>query len=217
LIERLLPDVVACAETREDALDAELFPEEEASLGRSVDRRRQEFITGRACARLALSRLGIEPVAIPSGPSGEPMWPPGVVGSITHCAGYRASAVARSTDAATVGIDAEPNAPLPEGVLEEVASETEREFIASAQSGDGELDLGRLIFSAKEAVYKAWFPLTQRRLGFMDAELSLDLAAATFTGRLLVPGPSLRGEPVSEFRGRWTLEDGIVGTAVVCS
>jgi len=215
LIERLLPDVVACAETREDVVDVELFAEEEASVGRAVDKRRREFIAGRACARLALGRLGIAPVAIPNGPRGEPRWPPGVVGSITHCAGYRACAVARSADVAAVGIDAEPNAPLPAGVLEEVASGPEREFIASARAGDRELDLGRLVFSAKESVYKAWFPLTQRWLGFMDAELSLDLAAATFRARLLVPGPRVRGEAVTEFHGRWAVEARIVCTAVV--
>lgn len=215
MIERLLPDVIACAETREDTLDVELFPEEGASLGRAVDKRRREFVAGRACARIALGRLGIAPVAIPNGPRGEPLWPPGIVGSITHCAGYRACAAARSADVASVGINAEPIGPLPAGVLKEVASDRERAFIASARAGDGELDLGRLIFSAKEAVYKAWFPLTQRWLGFMDAELSLDLADATFHAHLLVPGPLVRGETVTEFRGRWTVDDGIACTAVL--
>jgi 4'-phosphopantetheinyl transferase EntD len=215
LIERLVPEAVACAETREDAVGIELFPEEEASVRRAVEKRRREFITGRACARRALDRLGVPVAAIPSGPRGEPVWPAGVVGSITHCSGYRACAVARSDAVVTLGIDAEPNVPLPDGVLEEVALGRERELVASAPGGDGAPDLGRLLFTAKEAVFKAWFPLTQRWLDFIDAELSVDLAGGTFRADLLVPGPVLGGQTLTAFDGRWAVEDGIVCTAVV--
>jgi 4'-phosphopantetheinyl transferase EntD len=215
LIERLLPDVVACAEATQDTDDVALFPEEELSVGRAVDKRRREFITGRACARRALTQLGAPVTAIPNGPQGEPLWPAGVVGSITHCAGYRACAVARADDVIALGIDAEPNAALPDGVFEEVLAPGERGFVASATDGSGAPDLGRLLFSAKEAVYKAWFPLMQTWLDFTDAELSVDLAAATFRARLLVPGPVLNGVQRGEFHGRWLVEDGIICTAVV--
>ena len=151
-------------------------------------------------------------VAIPSGKHGEPRWPTGVVGSITHCHGYRACAAAWSEAIISLGIDAEPNAPLPDGVLEEVAHGRELEPVAAGADG---VHVDRLRFSAKEAVYKAWFPLAGRWLGFDDVELSLDPANAEFHAKLLVPGPVVDGARLSEFRGRWALEEGVICTAVI--
>jgi 4'-phosphopantetheinyl transferase EntD len=212
VLERLLPSFVAWSETREDRLDVELFPEEALSLGRPVEKRRREFVTSRACARKALVRLGAPVVAIPNGEHGEPLWPPGVVGSITHCDGYRACAVASSDAIAALGIDAEPNLPLPEGVLEEVTHGRELELISART---GQVDAGRLIFSAKEAVYKAWFPLARRWLGFDEVELSVDLEGGEFSARLLVSGPIVGGAPLTELRGRWGVEEAVVCTAVI--
>ena len=209
---------MSCAETREDRLEIELFPSERLSLGRAVDKRRREFITGRACARLALTQLGVPVEAIPSGGHGEPLWPDGVVGSITHCPGFRACAAARSEEFSSLGIDAEPNVPLPDGVLEQVAFGRERERVAERSwetHGDRRVDLPRLLFSAKEAVYKAWFPLAERWLGFDDVDLSIDLESAEFRARLLVPGPVVGGAMLTEFAGRWVLEAGIIVTAIV--
>jgi 4'-phosphopantetheinyl transferase EntD len=213
VLERLLPAVVACAETREDLLETELFAVERTSLGRAVPKRRREFATGRACARRALGQLGAPVVGIAAGARGEPRWPSGVVGSITHCDGLRAAAVAWSSAVAGVGIDAEPDAPLPDGVLDEVAHGGELELVAGGPAAG--VDVGRLLFSAKEAIYKAWYPLTERWLGFEDVELSLDLAAGTFCAALLVDGPVVGGAELRELRGRWTVEDGVIGTAVV--
>ncbi|HWH93638.1 MAG TPA: 4'-phosphopantetheinyl transferase superfamily protein [Baekduia sp.] len=218
MLERLVPSSVTVAETREDLLDIDLYPAEQEALGRAVEKRRRQFTTGRACARLALRRLGAPVVAIPSGPRGEPLWPAGVVGSITHCDGYRACAVARSEVVLALGIDAEPNGPLPDGVLEEVVHGRERDLVEGRppRMPDGEaVDLARLVFSAKEAVYKAWFPLKRRWLGFEDAEVSVDPAVGAFRARLLVPGPIVGGTQLTEFAGRWTLQDGIICTAVV--
>jgi 4'-phosphopantetheinyl transferase EntD len=130
VIERLVPaSVVAAASTRGE-LQTVLSAAEEAAVGRAVETRRREFTTARACARLALLRLGIDPVAIPAGGRGEPVWPLGVVGSITHCRGYRACAVARADEVVGVGVDAEVHEPLPPGVLEHVAFGRERAMVA---------------------------------------------------------------------------------------
>lgn len=212
MIERLVPDTVVVVSTRQDLLEVELFPEEERSVGRAVEKRRREFTTARACARQALDRLGIAAVAIPNGERGEPLWPGGVVGSITHCSGYRACAVARAGDVASVGIDAEVDEPLPEGVLEQVAFGRERAMVAGRGAG---VCLDRLLFSAKESIYKAWFPLARRWLGFEDVELTIDVGGGTFRARLLVPGPDVGGAPLTEFRGRWCAEEGIVAAATV--
>lgn len=212
MIERLVPGGVAVAAMREDPSDVELFPEEEESVGRAVEKRRREFTTARACARRALAQIGVEPVAIPNGERGEPLWPAGVVGSITHCDGFRACAVARAEDVVSLGIDAEVNAPLPDGVLEQVAFGPELEMVAAKPDG---VCLDRLLFSAKEAIYKAWFPLAKRWLGFEDVELTIDVDGGAFRAPLLVPGPEVGGAPLEEFRGRWLVEDGIVAAAVV--
>jgi 4'-phosphopantetheinyl transferase EntD len=218
VLEHLVPPFVAFAETTRDRLDIDLFPSEREALGRAVEKRRAEFTTGRACARQALTRLGADVVAIPSGPHGEPLWPAGIVGSITHCRAYRACAVARSEAVAALGIDAEPNDPLPAGVGEEVVRGRELDLIvewSARMPQEDQVDPLRLVFSAKEAVYKAWFPLTGRWLGFEDVEVSVDPTGGTFRARLLVAGPVVGGLPVTEFVGRWRLEHGIICTAVV--
>jgi 4'-phosphopantetheinyl transferase EntD len=215
VLQRLVPPFVACAETTGDRLDVELFDAEREALGRAVEKRRREFVSGRACAREALRRLGAPVVAIPSGPRGEPLWPAGVVGSITHCRGYRACAVARAEAVAALGIDAEPDEPLPAGVLEEVVRGRELELLAGPPPGVEPVDVARLVFSAKEAIYKAWFPLTGRWLGFEDVELSFPPAGGAFHARLLVSGPVVARAPLTEFEGRWTVGNGIICTAVV--
>src|SRR6266545_943664 len=136
----------------------------------------------------------------------------GVVGSITHCAGYRAAAVALDRHLASVGIDAEPHARLPDGVLDLVALPDERtrlELLAGSRPG---VHWDRLLFSAKESVYKAWYPVAGRWLGFEDAEMVIE--ADTFTARLRVPGPDVGGVPLRTLPGRWLVRDGLVLTAV---
>jgi 4'-phosphopantetheinyl transferase EntD len=213
MVERLLPPQTTVVSTREE-IEVELFPAERAALGRSVEKRRREFVTARACARRALKALGIPVQPIPVGERGEPRWPSGVIGSITHCDGYRACALAHSGALAALGIDAEPNRPLPDGVLADVASREEREAIRRAAQADPSVSWDRLLFSAKESVYKAWFPLARRWLGFEDARVEIDRDARTFTARLLVPGPVVFGAPLGGFRGRWLVEDGLVVTAI---
>lgn len=214
MIEEILPACVAAVDTREDLLDAALFPEEEQMLGRAVDKRRREFVTSRACARRALQQLGLPPVAIPAGARGEPRWPAGVVGSITHCAGYRACAAARAENLVTLGIDAEPGAPLPDGVLVEIASVEEREMLRELARLKPAVHWDRLLFSAKEAVYKAWFPLANRWLGFEDATVSVDPAASTFEARLLIAGPLVGAGRLRSLNGRFLVRDGLILTAV---
>jgi 4'-phosphopantetheinyl transferase EntD len=214
MIERILPPAVVAVEAREDALDARLFPEEQLVVGMAVEKRRREFTTARACARAALEKLGVPAVPIPTGERGEPLWPAGVVGSITHCDGYRACAVARSSQIVTLGIDAEPNAPLPEGLLGDIARSEELPALGLLAREQPRVHWDRLLFSAKESIYKAWFPLAKRWLGFDDAVVRIDRAAGTFSARLLVPGPRLGGRPLSDFSGSWIVSDGIVMTAI---
>ncbi len=214
MLEELLPPGVAVEATRGDILDEPLFPVEEAAIARAVEKRRREFTTGRACARRALARLGVEPGPILPGERGAPGWPPGTVGSITHCDGYRAAAVARAGELASLGVDAEPNLPLPAGLLADVALPLERERLRQLAATRAEVHWDRLLFCMKEAVYKAWFPLAGRWLGFEDAIVELDPERGAFAARLLVPGPALPGGTLTGFSGRWLVRDGIALAAI---
>jgi 4'-phosphopantetheinyl transferase EntD len=215
MIADILPPDVAAEEVFADLPNVVLFPDEQAVVAKAVERRRTEFATGRACARAALAKLGFPPVPIVPGPRGAPQWPRGVVGSITHCAGYRASAVARDRDVVTIGLDAEPHDKLPDGVLEAVASPGEQAMLAGLALSEPGVFWDRMLFSAKEAVYKAWFPLTRRWLNFEDVSVDIDPVGHAFSARLLVDGPVVNRAELTGFGGRWLVGDGIIITTVV--
>lgn len=213
LIEKILPAGVAAAEAFEDPPGAALFPEEEAAIVRAVGKRRREFTTVRACARRALRELGVPPAPILPGERGAPRWPPGVVGSMTHCDGYRAAAVGPGDRFRTIGIDAEPHAPLPGGVLGAISLPSERERLSRLGAAAPGVHWDRLLFSAKEAVYKAWFPLTVRWLGFEEADVELR-ADGTFAARILAAETVAGGASPAGFAGRWLVVDGVTITAI---
>ncbi|SMY10549.1 4'-phosphopantetheinyl transferase family protein [Brevibacterium jeotgali] len=208
LLRRLLPATVRVASTRADAPAEKLFADESAHIARAVAARRADFAAVRHCARAALAQLGIERGPMVPGERGAPPWPDGIVGSLTHAAGLRAAAVAHCTDIAALGIDAEAAAPLPDGVLGTIALPREQTALRRFDPL-----FGRVLFSAKEALYKTWFPLTRRWLDFEDAEVVIG-SDGGFTARLLVKGPVVDGLRVQTFSGRWAVAEGIVATAI---
>ncbi|WP_137992768.1 4'-phosphopantetheinyl transferase family protein [Streptomyces vilmorinianum] len=210
MIERILPRGVAVQEAYGDLAGALLFPEEETAVARAVPKRRREYATTRHCARIALRRLGHAPAPVLRGPNREPLWPEGVVGALTHCDGYRAAAVAwAGAPIASLGIDAEPHLPLPDGVRETVTRPEELPHLAELAAREPEVHWDRLLFSAKESVYKAWFPLARSWLDFEDATLRFTPSRRTFEASLHRTGP------LTAVRGRWLIEGGLVVTSVV--
>jgi 4'-phosphopantetheinyl transferase EntD len=214
LIAEILPDAVVAVEARNDVSEAVLFSEEQVLIERAVEKRRREFATARDCARRALLGLGLAPLPILSGSRGEPCWPAGIVGSITHCRGYRACAVARAKELAGLGIDAEPNEALPDGVLATVARAEELPQLRALERIAPEIHWDRLLFSAKECIYKVWFPLTGQALGFEDAALRVDPVRGAFSVRLLVSESGLANVDANGLSGRWLVRDGLVLTAI---
>jgi 4'-phosphopantetheinyl transferase EntD len=222
LVSSVLPDTVsedlAYSEVYSDPPGLSPLPEEEPLIAKSVAKRRNEFITARHCARIALGELGVPPVPILKGDKGEPCWPDGVVGSLTHCTGYRGAVVGRAGPVRSVGIDAEPHDVLPQGVLDAITLDEERHELAALPEG---LHWDRILFCAKEATYKAWFPLTARWLGFEDAHIVFDVdpggnrAAGSFVSKILIDGQALSGPPLTALRGRWSVERELVITAIV--
>ncbi|MFF5476331.1 4'-phosphopantetheinyl transferase [Streptomyces sp. NPDC012935] len=221
MIEELLPASVATVEAYGDEEPAHtvLYPEEEAVVAKAVFKRRREFAVVRSCARSAMEKLGVPAQPILPGERGAPGWPTGLVGSMTHCDGYGAAALARAADLASLGIDAEPHQPLPDGVLPAVALPAETDRLRRLAGDLPGIHWDRLLFSAKESVYKAWFPLTAKWLDFTEADIDLfadpgELHSGGFRARLLVPGPLVGDRRVDRFAGRWTVRRGLVATAV---
>jgi 4'-phosphopantetheinyl transferase EntD len=150
---------------------------------RVVARRRMHFALGRAAARDALADLGVETapqISIGRGAAGQPLWPPGVVGAISHAGDTAIAVVGRQTAYAGLGVDIEE---LGRGVSARamglVATPAEQTWLA------GGPETWRLrLFSAKEAVFKALFPIEGVWLGFSDAELTWDAAQQVFVARL---------------------------------
>jgi 4'-phosphopantetheinyl transferase EntD len=178
-----------------NAEEVPLMPEELAvQAGFASEKRRREFGVGRRCARVALGPLGIREFALLPGKDRAPVWPADVVGSITHTeshqAGYCGVAVARRDTVRALGVDAEPRHDLPRDLWAHVLDEIEqRATLRAPEPGI----FARLVFSAKEAVYKAIYPVCRQFLDFTDVHIECDLEASTFRAdvRGPCPGPGL--------------------------
>jgi 4'-phosphopantetheinyl transferase EntD len=215
MLELILPAAVECEERFGEAPGGVLFPAEEKIIAQAVEGRRREYAAVRSCARVCLGRLGYRPVPILPGVGGAPIWPAGVLGSMTHCTGYAAAAVAPVPQISAVGIDAEPDAPLPDGVLELVATPAERDRLTATRPEIDGPNWDRLLFSAKEAVYKAWFPLVGDWLDHQEAEIRFHPQEPTFTAQLSRDGLIIDRRQIHRLHGRWIRKRGILVTAVV--
>ena len=179
----LLPEAAAVVEARAPHLWVSgLLQEEEHVVAHAVEKRRREFTAGRNCARLALKRLGMAPVAIGTGDFREPLFPAGVSGSITHTQGYCAAAVVRTGAVLSIGVDAESNERLCPSVVDLVLNADEQRMVQAfglACSAD------MLLFSIKEAFFKATFPLLRKYLEFSDTIVTLSPTERSFDVRLV--------------------------------
>lgn len=169
---------VALSLVSDHGLDA-LLPAERAQVVSAVEKRQREFAAGRACAHELLDELGLAGAPLLSDAERVPLWPEGVVGSITHAAGLCAVALARSDTLRALGLDLErADAVRPElwrRICRPAEIERLRGLPAPAQSR-----CASLVFSAKEATYKCLFPESRVPLGFRDVEVELDLDAGRF-------------------------------------
>ena len=169
-----------------------LPPEEAAAIRNAVPSRQREFSLGRWCARRALARLAIDAPSIPVAANRAPVWPDGVVGSITHCKGFVGAVVARDDRLRSIGLDAERAEPLAPDLVKLICTAREIAWIAeqsvgqwvghsAEQSPIPQLDWPKAMFSAKEAVYKCIAPVFGRMLDFLDVTLAIDVESLAFT------------------------------------
>lgn len=188
----------------DDAMWAEdPHPEEAVFVRNAIAKRKREFAAGRSCARKALGILGVEPRPVLVGRHREPLWPPGVVGSLTHCAGYCAAAVARAERFAGLGIDAEPSDPLDPKLIAMVSTPDEIEWVRRHEPPPHG-DWHKLIFSAKESVYKCIFPLVGRVLGHQEVEIRFDPSSQRFDVRLTFESDGVSSR-FQALRGRYAV------------
>jgi len=214
VIEALFPPGVQVV--RDDAALAlePLHPEEAHQTARMGRARLEEFRLGRACARRALAGLGHENFPLCNDAARVPVWPPGVVGSLTHCEGLCAVAVARSVEFLGVGLDAEPQRVLEPRILQRISSEAERQHLAELPPAPGQSDWGLLLFSAKESFYKCYFPVARRFLGFRDAEIEFFPETRSFRAQLrTADAPSAAGS--RSLDGRFGADATHVASAVL--
>ncbi|WOI31596.1 4'-phosphopantetheinyl transferase superfamily protein [Tritonibacter scottomollicae] len=210
LLRPLLSDQVAIAAQDPLGTPPEPFPEETAGLSQNaVDKRRREFAAGRAAAHQAMRALNRTPVPIRIGPKRAPIWPDDLSGTITHCRSCALAAVARRATHPGIGIDVEEDTPLSRDLWPSIASRAERDWI-TAQADPGQA--GKLLFSAKEAAYKAQYALSTCYFGFDGLELHFNLAEQSFTARFTAPQPPFRvGD---HLQGRFAIGSGVIITAV---
>lgn len=192
------------------------WPEELASLGSAVPRRAEEFLLGRACARSAMAALvGTSQPILRRGR--RPVWPLGVVGSISHCADACAAVVGTSDQFAAIGLDIERNHPLTPGMLQTICRPAEIETF-QANSMRPISVMGKIAFSVKEAIYKCYEPVFEVFLDFHDIHLTLTETKAEgglMTAELI--NPAKPGAAFIEaMRGHWRLSSGLILSGAWC-
>jgi 4'-phosphopantetheinyl transferase EntD len=136
----------------------------------AVTSRQREYIAGRVLARELLGRLGVAAQTIASGPKREPLWPTGIVGSISHNELFCAVVVARDSAITSVGIDIETTGRIERQLWGHLFTEEETEHLLQLETV-AQSRQATIFFSIKEAFYKYQFPLTQSWVGFRDVSV----------------------------------------------
>lgn len=194
---------------------SDLLPEEAAAIKSGRGERLLEFRGGRHCARRALERLGLPGAPVLRASDRAPVWPEGFVGSIAHTRsrerGFCGAAVARASDARSLGLDVEFDTPLERALWARVLTEGERALIEQRpESLRGYLS--KLVFSAKECAYKCQYPLSKQFLEFHDVEVTISEERHEVSAVLLRDAGPFEGGTV--FAGRFARQGGVIATGM---
>ena len=210
MLRSILPSSVVVAETRSDHQCA-LHPAEVRYLEAVGEARAREFATVRWCAGIALAGLGLERGVMTPGHCGSPRWPTGVVGSMSHCPGYRAACVTWASDEVVgLGIDVEAGTRLSAEVVDTVATYDEQARMREMRGGADRW--AKVLFSAKESVYKACYPITDEVWDYRDVELTIR-GTGEFTARTDLDNDVRYSHTVID--GRWSVSSDIVFTSAI--
>jgi enterobactin synthetase component D len=204
----LVPDdVLLLASPVDDYIDR-ISADERLLVQNAVSKRQKEFSTGRWLARHGIQQLGLSAVPILQGAVNEPVWPAGVTGSITHTANMCMVALCRDEYCAGLGIDLEAR-PAEFSDLEHlILSDHERR--EDENGGYSGTDRVRLLFSAKESLYKAIYPNLGRFVDFQEICIEVDGENAEYAATA-VDDDELDAEVRSGF-GRFRVTESFVFT-----
>lgn len=175
--------ITLCAPIDPDAV-AHLSARELAVVERAIDKRKSEFATGRKLARLALAELEHHDVEILNGPDRAPIWPSGIAGSISHCDRVAVVAMTRA-ERGTVGVDVEHRDELKRELWKTVFLPHEITALDAAFEGAMRGRMALVLFSAKEALYKAQYPRTTTFMGFHELHVAIEPGHDPQAGRLI--------------------------------
>ena len=192
LLAGLFPPGIVAMATLQPGNPALLTPAEQAQIERARPKRVGEYAAGRLCARRVLAAFGLANFELLAGPDRAPLWPPGIVGSISHVEGYCGAAVAERSRFRSLGLDIELDGRVTAELHEQILTPAERRYLAK----NAQLDRwATLAFAVKEAFYKCQYPLTGEWLDFTDIEIDftplMDAPAAASGGLVATPCRSL--------------------------
>jgi len=193
LTESVLPSGVAIAARDPRLMPATPDASEGAAVARAIPSRVAEFHAGRAAARAAMVVLGQPPRPIPMGEDRAPIWPKGLTGSISHTTQTCVAAVGYSQDWAGIGVDLEEATPLDPLLITQICTRSEQVWLGQQPAAERGL-MAKLIFSAKEAAYKAQYAQSGQLFGFDALELTIDRSESCFEAVFLqAQGPFKAG------------------------
>ncbi len=206
----LFPGSMGVGVTDPTAEQPNLMPAEMAATEGMVPRRLREFSAGRYAARLAMKAIGQPVRPILMGEDRAPIWPEGLRGSIAHCDSACVAVVTSGDE--TVGVDIEPDLPLEADLIEVITTVDERERLQARPIAERGL-LARKLFCAKEAVYKAQYPISKEMFDFHTLNIrfsaSMDEFQAAFSRNV---GPFSAGQRV---RGQFGAAAGFMLAGVI--
>lgn len=175
----MVPDTVAVAQTDPRLTWNNLHPEEAPALAKMVVNRKREYAAGRAAAHAALGQLSVFNAPVIAGHDRAPIWPEKTIGSISHTNSVCLALAAHKHNVRSIGVDVEPYEALEPYLLKTICNSDEIKWL-DKQPVSHRNHLAKLIFSAKECIYKCQYPLTKQMLSFHAVYIQVNKSAGTF-------------------------------------
>ncbi|MFI5157214.1 MAG: 4'-phosphopantetheinyl transferase [Sphingobacteriales bacterium] len=178
----------------------------------AIEKRKTEFSTGRFCAKKALENIGLFEKEILVGTNREPLWPEGILGSISHCDNFTGAVVGCTDKIVSIGIDIENIGGIKSNVWDVIYTTSEQQFLTNTPTNKVDL-FSTLIFSFKESLYKFQYPITGIYLDFKDVEITFERSEFSFN--IINKSVDVKSLPFNDINTNWTILNGKVFTCCV--